>query len=299
MQRMALVLVLLLFGSFTPTPKKSTIKIVIDAGHGGSDPGHLPHSKKYKSEKEINLQVALFLGEYIKKYLGNVEVMYTRTDDTFPSLDERVDLANNNNIDYFISIHCNGNPKKHVYGTESHVHNYSAKKSYSFALEIENQFASRAGRTSRGVKNNDDRAHSIQVLKFTKMTSVLVECGFMTNDKEAHYLNSTQGQEIIASAIFRAFRTRAKFDFPEISLEKSTIILGEHSIQIMSSKEPIDPKDRCFKKLEGIVKRIELNTKNAYKYKYQVGPFKTQNEAKSSLTKVQKAGFPDAIIVRN
>ncbi len=219
--------------------KADSITVMIDAGHGGNDPGHLSHSKAHKSEKEINLIIANHIGSYIEKYMKNVTVVYTRQTDKFVSLDERVDMANNNSVDYFLSIHCNGNPKKSVYGTESHVHDFSAKKSYSLAKEIERQFSTRAGRTSRGVKNNEDRAHSIQVLKFTTMTSVLVECGFMTNTKEANYLNSSHGQEIIASAIFRAIRSSAETNYPHVNFsgEKKS---GNYTLQLMSSKTKID-----------------------------------------------------------
>lgn len=279
-------------------PSKTRIRIVIDPGHGGNDPGHLSHSSKFMPEKEINLKIAKLVGGYIEKYLSNVDILYTRTSDVYPSLDDRVDLANNNNVDYFISIHCNGNAKKSVHGTESHIHNFEARQSYKFALELEKQFSERAGRYSRGVKNNDDRAHSIQVLKFTRMTSVLVECGFMTNNNEAAYLNSSYGQEIIASAIFRAFRTRAQADYPTVNFTAAESN-GNYTIQILSSKTPIDTKDPCFRKLEEPVKRIQLNTSNAYKYKYVVGSYGSKSEAQASLEKVKKSGFPDAIIVEN
>lgn len=298
---MRYVLLILLFGltcSVHFAPSKTRIKVVIDPGHGGNDPGHLSHSSKFLPEKDINLKIAKLVGGYMDKYLSNVDIYYTRTDDTYPSLDQRVDLANNNNVDYFISIHCNGNAKKSVHGTESHIHNFDARQSYKFALELEKQFSQRAGRYSRGVKNNDDRAHSIQVLKFTRMTSVLVECGFMTNHSEAAYLNSSYGQEILASAIFRAFRTRAQADFPTVSLLEPGSS-GAYTIQIMSSKGPIDTQDASFRKLESPVKRIKLNTSNSYKYKYVVGSYSTKKEAEGELAKVRKNGFPDAIVVEN
>lgn len=295
---------LFLFGGFSISPTKTKIRVLIDAGHGGNDPGHLSHNMSLKSEKELNLLIANKLGGYIEQYLGNVEVLYTRKDDRFYSLDERVNAANNNNVDYFMSVHCNGNPKRTVHGTESHVHNFQAKKSYLLAKDIEKQFSTRAGRYSRGVKNTDDRAHSIQVLKFTRMTSVLVECGFLTNEREANYLNTNYGQEIIASAIFRGFRTAIKRDFPTLNIEKSnnqtaTTTSRAYSLQIMSSIDPIDTEHESFKRIGIPVKRIKMNTTNAYKYKYLAGAFTTKAEAQSQLSLVKKKGFPDAIVVRN
>ena len=201
--------------------QKEKIIVVIDPGHGGSDPGHLSSNKNHLPEKALNLLIAKKFGSYIEQNMKNVTIIYTRTDDSFPSLDDRVEKANNAKADYFISIHCNANERTSVHGTESHVHSMSSKKAVSLAKEFEKEFSTRAGRHSRGVKDTDDREHSLQVLKFTNMTSVLVECGFLTNEKEANYLNTTNGQDIIASAIYRAFRTTIQTDFPAISFMKS------------------------------------------------------------------------------
>ena len=300
MRFLAPILVLLVGSLFFGMSTPKTITVVIDAGHGGKDPGHLSNSSSHKSEKEINLQIANLVGSYVEKYLYNVKVVYTRTDDSFLSLDERVDLANAKKADFFISVHCNGNPQTDVYGTESHVHDFSAKKSYNFAKDIESQFSKRAGRNSRGVKNNEDRAHSIQVLKFTEMTSVLVECGFLTNATEANYLNSNHGQEILASAIFRAFRESAQRDYPDVNVTnkpKEVEETKEYTIQLMSSKTWIDTDSPDFKRLNMKVIRIELNTTNAYKYIYYAGTFTTLSEAKTVLDKVQNKGYRDALVV--
>jgi N-acetylmuramoyl-L-alanine amidase len=297
MRTVVLLSCVLLLVSGTGLRTTSTITVVIDAGHGGKDPGHLSYTKSHKPEKDVNLLIANYLGGYIEKYLDNVKVLYTRTDDRFLSLNQRVSLANNNSVDYFISVHCNGNPKNSVRGTESHIHDFSAKQSYSFAKKIEEEFASRAGRTSRGVKNNEDRAHSIQVLKFTRMTSVLVECGFLTNNSEANYLNSTQGQEVLASAIFRAFRSSAKKYFPHVNLSKEETE-SRYTLQLMSSKTWIDTDHESFKRLKLDINRTELNTPKAYKYIYFAGNFSTNSEAKNALEQVKKKGYSDALVVK-
>lgn len=99
--------------------KGSKIKtVVIDAGHGGKDPGA---SSKYAKEKDIALSVALKTGSYIKKNFPNVKVIYTRTTDKFIPLHKRGEIANSNNADLFISIHCNANPSSKIYGTETYV----------------------------------------------------------------------------------------------------------------------------------------------------------------------------------
>ena len=297
--------------------QKDKIIVVIDPGHGGSDPGHLSSNKNHLPEKDLNLLIAKKFGSYIEQNMKNVTIIYTRTDDSFPSLDDRVEKANNAKADYFISIHCNANARTNVHGTESHVHSMNSKKAVSLAKEFENEFSTRAGRHSRGVKDTDDREHSLQVLKFTNMTSVLVECGFLTNEKEANYLNTTNGQDIIASAIYRGFRTTIQKDFPSISFMKSaggnnstansksinnttntSTASGKFTIQIMSSKEPMDTGGESFKKLGLPVTRKKLNTTSAYKYLYTVGSYDSQDAAKKDLEKVKKNGFKDAYIVK-
>jgi N-acetylmuramoyl-L-alanine amidase len=284
---------------------QNQVVVMIDAGHGGNDPGHETSISGHQDEKYLNLKIAKFLGNYIEKYLDNVKVVYTRTNDSSVSLDKRVEKANSAKVDYFLSIHCNGNESKSVRGTESHVHSMSSKKSVSLARMIEKQFSSRAGRHSRGVKDKNDLQHSLQVLKFTEMTSVLVECGFITNTREANYLNSTYGQEIIASAIFRAFRGFVTKQHPNISFKKlssnssassSVNANTRYSIQIASSKEWIDDEDSRFKSLD--VKRIKLNTTSAYKYIYVVGNYATKSEANTALSGIKKKGFRDAFITK-
>ena len=101
----------LVLGSFQPVGKKnfSVTKIVIDPGHGGKDPGTLG---SYTKEKDVALQVALKVGDYVKKYISDVEIIYTRKDDTFIELEKRSEMANNHDADLFVSIHANSLPKK-------------------------------------------------------------------------------------------------------------------------------------------------------------------------------------------
>ncbi|MBI3237873.1 MAG: N-acetylmuramoyl-L-alanine amidase [Flavobacteriia bacterium] len=219
MLRLSIVLLLLILGW---SAQGQTITILIDPGHGGSDPGHESLNSSHKSEKELNLIIAKKFGSYLSEKLSNVTVLYTRTDDTYPSLDDRVEMANSKKVDYFISIHCNGSPNTGIHGTESHVHSMTSRKSVKLAKQFEKEFGGKAGRKSRGVKDTDDREHTLQVLKFTEMTSVLVECGFLTNENEANYLNTTYGQDILASALFRGMRTFLQEEHPSIQFTKTS-----------------------------------------------------------------------------
>lgn len=84
-------------------------KIVIDPGHGGKDPGTLG---SYTKEKDVALAVSLMVGDYIEKNIPGVEVIYTRTDDSFIHARDRPGIANKHNADLFVSIHANSLPEK-------------------------------------------------------------------------------------------------------------------------------------------------------------------------------------------
>lgn len=298
----SLVFILLSTGSFG-----QGITILIDPGHGGSDPGHEAADKNLLAEKDLTLKIALKFGSYLSEKLENVTVLYTRTDDRYPTLDERVNMANSKKVDYFISVHINGSPNTNIKGTESHVHSMNSKASVKLAKAFEDEFKTRAGRKSRGVKDSDDREHSLQVLKFTEMTSVLVECGFMTNVSEANYLNTAEGQDVIASALFRAMRSHLQNTHKTISFTKKSSAATEdskstassekaYSVQIMSSKEWLDTEKGSFKNLKHMVSRTQVS-QTGYRYKYFSGSFSSKSEAEEYCNEVKKKGFPDSIVV--
>lgn len=285
---------------------KDYITIVIDPGHGGKDPGHLSHNKKHLQEKDINLKIAKKLGYYLQHNVQNVKVIYTRINDTYPSLDKRVEFANQKGVDLFISIHCNGSPSVLTRGTETHIYDRSSKQSLRWAKAIEKEFKNRAGRHSRGIKTNRDRGNSLQVLKYTKMTSVLVECGFMTNTNEANYLNTERGQDLLASALFRATRTYLQGRFKSISFvkpktnapapNKPKIANGKYKVQICSSAKNYKTNSDKFSHLKFKVHRIEVGGK--IKYKYYLGPFKNKADAEAAQKNARKGGYKDAFIVK-
>lgn len=218
-------------------------RVVIDAGHGGHDPGSIGYRGIF--EKSITLAIAKKVGEYIEQSedMRNVEVIYTRTDDTFYDLEERGQMANRAEGDLFVSIHCNSSAARQAQGTETYflgmaktqsaletvkrensVANLNGGEeveeltqedlltyellnsgfiasSEKLAGMIQDQFANRAQRRSRGVKQAP-----FQVLYEASMPSILVETGFISNPTEANYLTSDRGQSLIASAIYRAIR---------------------------------------------------------------------------------------------
>ena len=114
------ICVLMILGSFHTVGVRSykIDKVVIDPGHGGKDPG--THGA-ISNEKDIALDIALELGRIIHENLPEVEVVYTRRDDSFPKLEERAEVANQSDADLFISIHANWISNSRVHGTETYV----------------------------------------------------------------------------------------------------------------------------------------------------------------------------------
>ncbi|MDX1619288.1 MAG: N-acetylmuramoyl-L-alanine amidase [Balneolaceae bacterium] len=216
--------------------------VVIDPGHGGHDPGTIGY--RGAKEKNVVLDIAKKLGNYINEYLPEVTVVYTREDDSFVGLEERGKIANKAEGDLFVSIHCNGLRDRNARGTEVYFLGLHRSEEAFEVMKKENSVVRLEEDTSRTrelteedlliyeLANSgyiatseklagmmeyqfDDRAqrHSrgvkqagFIVLFHASMPAILVETGFLTNPGEQRYLTSDYGQSIIASAIFRAIR---------------------------------------------------------------------------------------------
>ena len=228
---------------------KSSIKVVvIDAGHGGKDPGCHGHSKI--NEKDVALNIALKLGKIIEENLPDVQVIYTRKDDRFIELWQRAAIANRNKADLFISVHCNAHTSTSLNGAESYVMgihktngNLAVSRRENESLQLEANYQesghysdfdpdSPEAQIILSLYQNSFLEHSIElastlqdkvkakgslrdlgvnqagfvVLWKTTMPSVLVETGFLTNEKDEAYLTSEKGKNESARNIFEAVR---------------------------------------------------------------------------------------------
>jgi len=263
---------------------------VIDAGHGGKDPGRLG-SKGNQNEKSITLAIALRLGGYIEEYIPNVEVIYTRKEDVFLTLDQVVTIANDSNADFFMSIHCNANENKRVQGTRTHIHSDDFFTSKKLATFIEKEFSTRAKRYSKGVMSAQGRGQNLQVLQYTKMPGVLIETGFLTHPQEEKFLNSEYGQKIIASAIFRAFRDVIATNPP--AEDRSTF----YKIQVMSSSKQENINISRYNKLDMRIEEYKDVKNMKYPYRYLVGREYNRDIAERLAKKVAKMGFEGAFVM--
>jgi len=222
-------------------PNKEEFVVVLDAGHGGKDPGNMGNGFK---EKDIALNIILKIGQALEKYEG-VKVVYTRKTDVFVELFERGRIANEANADLFVSVHCNSHNSQ-ASGTETFVLGLNrnetnfevAKKENSVIYLEENYEVTYEGYDPNSPesfigltimqeeyldqsilladmvqkeftndlkrKNRGVKQMGLIVLHQTYMPSVLVETGFLTNNQEGPYLNSRRGQDDMARAITAA-----------------------------------------------------------------------------------------------
>jgi N-acetylmuramoyl-L-alanine amidase len=228
-------------------PKKKHPKldvIVLDAGHGGKDPGAIG-TNGYQ-EKQATLAIALKLGKLIEDSLPNTKVVYTRANDKFIELYRRGEIANEHKGKLFISIHCNSTPQKPttaggmatyilrpgktdaairvatkenaVIEFEKDIKRYAALSDIDFILtsmsraqdvRFSEKFASNVQKELKkhvGIKSNGVEQAGFFVLVGASMPNVLIETAFISNPLEEALLKSAAGQEKFAKAILEAIR---------------------------------------------------------------------------------------------
>lgn len=189
----------------------SQIIIVLDPGHGGSDPGTSYNGVR---EKDINLKIALYAKEELETY-KNVKVIMTRTTDIYPSLIERSQIAANYKADFFVSIHCNmlANKSTAVNGSEVYA---SLSPSYSVpTAKMGNLVISelvKAGMINRGVKTvrGDDGLDYYAVIRNTVakgIPAILIEEGYLSGSIDHGVLTSDLGQKKLGVANATAIAT--------------------------------------------------------------------------------------------
>lgn len=337
-----LVLLLSGFTAFSAEkPPRDRFVVVLDAGHGGKDPGNMGNGHK---EKEVALNIVLRIGEALEKR-GDVEVIYTRKNDVFIELNERAKIANEANADLFVSVHCNSHSSQ-ASGTETFVlglhksqENFEvAKKENSvifleedyeitydgfdpkspesyigmelmqeeylnqsilLADFIQKNFTNNLKRKNRGVKQA-----GFLVLKNAVMPSVLVETGFLTNNNEGAFLNSTNGQNKISQAIVNAILKYAESinltNLESIGAEGPIAAIDEpdyyegitFKVQVAAGSKKLAPEPYNFKGLS----EIERN-KEGGMYKYYYGATSSYLKIQALQRQAQDKGFPESFIV--
>jgi N-acetylmuramoyl-L-alanine amidase len=246
----------------TQVPVKDKFIVVLDAGHGGHDPGNLGNGYL---EKNIALAIVLKVGELLEKN-QDIEVIFTRDDDTFVDLFERGEIANEANANLFVSVHCDSHSSDangagtFVLGLHANKQNFDVAKKENSVIYLEDNYEQKYAKYDINspesvigltIMQEEFLEQSIQLAKLmqdnfteklkrknrkvkqagfivlhqTFMPSVLVETGFLTNKNEGSYLNSTKGQNEMGTAIANAILSyKDGVDANLIELEESVVV---------------------------------------------------------------------------
>jgi N-acetylmuramoyl-L-alanine amidase len=179
-----------------PQERSSTV-VVIDAGHGGFDRGGIPRQRV--DEKTMTLDVALRLRSVLEA--SGYRVVMTRSTDVFIPLPTRVAIANSYRNAIFVCIHFNSAPRSGADGIETYFY---SRESLPLASAIHYHVAGGAPSPNRGV-----RRRGFYVLRKTRIPAILVECGFLTNPREANYVQTASYRQKLAEEIARGIRGRS------------------------------------------------------------------------------------------
>ena len=268
-----------LFVSQFSFAQKKTYTIVIDAGHGGHDPGNIGNGFR---EKNIALKVALEVGKIVEKQ-KDIKVVFTRKKDVFVELWKRGDIANDMKADLFISIHCDSHTSNaygagtFVLGARGNKQNLEIAKRENSVILLEKDYKQKynydpnspesvIGLSLLQEENLDQslqlasliqnnlvsklkrhnrhvKMDNFQVLRETIMPSVLIELGFLTNKKEGRYLNSKSGQQAMAKNIANSiisFINQLKINTVDVvNVDKNPIVVKTDKV---TTKDVIEYK---------------------------------------------------------
>lgn len=257
-----------------------TYTVVLDAGHGGKDPGNLGSGFK---EKDIALKVTLEVGKILSKN-KDITVVYTRDTDRFVELWKRGEIANDKKADLFVSLHCDSHTSQahgigtFVLGAKGNKTNLEIAKRENSVILLEKDYkqnydydpnspASIIGLsllqeenleqslqlasliqnqlvTNLKRHNRNVKMDNFQVLRETIMPSVLIELGFLTNKKEGKYLNSRKGQQAMAKNIAEAITTyvnRLKLNTVKV-VDKNIVVEKEKITETTKIEDVIEFK---------------------------------------------------------
>lgn len=312
------------------TAERPTIKtVVIDAGHGGKDPGCHGASA---NEKSVCLSIALKLGEMIKKKYPDIKVVYTRDKDVFVELDERANIANKAKADLFICIHANS-ASPTAYGAETYVLGLHRTESQQKVAERENStiyleddkgekykdfdmspdaiiarqiqlsvfldqsisFADKLQKefTKLGRYDRGVKQAGFLVLYKTTMPSVLIETGFLTNPSEEKFLGDTTGQRKMASSMFTAFE-KYKFELEGIDGKTTSVNTTVVTTKPDENSIPAEAKDKVIFRVQIETSETKIATTSAKFKGLKVYEYKQDN-----LYKYTVGSFPGDFAAAN
>ncbi len=263
-------------------------KVIIDAGHGGQEPGAVYEGRQ---EKEDALQLAFDVGNALER--RGISVSYTRVSDVYDSPYEKAAMANASDADIFLSIHRNAMP---VPGTASGVENMVYEDSGTAGALGRNigEALAEAGWTDLGVKERP----GLVVLRNTKIPAVLVEVGFINNEKDNEFLDANMAAtaDAIADGVLKTFRELDEAEKAGRPAEETGQPGGETSQPAEGTSRPAGGTNRPG----GETSRPAGETNpSSDLYVVQTGVYRQRKNAEAELLELRELGCPAYLTAKN
>ena len=248
--------------------------VMLDAGHGGVNPGAVYEGRQ---EKDDALALVLAIGPILQN--NGIDVLYTRTTDVYQTPLQKAELANEADVDYFVSIHRNSFPEDNVVsGVESLVYDLSGVK-YEMAQNINAQLET-LGFVNLGVRARPN----LIVLRLTKMPAVLVEAGFINSDTD----------NMLFDANFQAIAQAIADGIIETLAVQPETLESRYSVQVGAFRNRNYAEDLQEELMEmDFPARIERG--DGY-FRVRVGDFRTIDEASRLEQRLKRAGYQTVIV---
>ena len=270
-------------------------KVIIDAGHGGQEPGAVYEGRQ---EKEDALQLAFDVGNALER--RGISVSYTRVSDVYDSPYEKAAMANASDADIFLSIHRNAMP---VPGTASGVENLVYEDSGTAGALGRNigEALAEAGWTDLGVKERP----GLVVLRNTKIPAVLVEVGFINNEKDNEFLDANMAAtaDAIADGVLKTFRELDEAEKAGRPAEETGQPGGETSQPGGETSQPAEgtsrPGGETSQPAEGTSQPAGETNPSSDLYVVQTGVYRQRKNAEAELLELRELGCPAYLTAKN
>ena len=263
-------------------------KVIIDAGHGGQEPGAVYEGRQ---EKEDALQLAFDVGNALER--RGISVSYTRVSDVYDSPYEKAAMANASDADIFLSIHRNAMP---VPGTASGIENLVYEDSGTAGALGRNigEALAEAGWTDLGVKERP----GLVVLRNTKIPAVLVEVGFINNEKDNEFLDANMAAtaDAIADGVLKTFRELDEAEKAGRPAEETGQPGGETSQPAEGTSRPAEGTGRPA--VDANQPAGEKNPPSDL-YVVQTGVYRQRKNAEAELLELRELGCPAYLTAKN
>jgi len=266
------------------------VKLMLDPGHGGSDPGAVNGGYK---EKDFNLSIALSVRDYLLKNY-EVTVLLTRTKDETVSLSARTDYANKQNVDYFCSIHINAGGGT---GFESYIYSGNVTpKTVSYRAIIHDEVMKKIG-PAYSVRDRGKKRANFHVLRETKMEAILIETLFIDNRNDLKLLTSDSFMRDYTTALAKGIADALQLPKkntppPQPPSDLYKVIAGSFKERENAEKRVETLKNN---QIDSFIVPVSLNGETYYRV--QAGAYSEKKNAEIQVENLKSIGITDAFIL--